>query len=250
MARSSRGDGRLVIGFGVPDGPCVPLPPGAFPVPVMPWVLSLVLAQVSQAPSTRTPPTQQIGKESVETGEKAYRDGQRATAHEQRLALFAEGVTRARAYLAQHPDAPEGLLWLVANLGGHALERGKLLALGAIPEIEQTLKRLDEVAPSFEGGAGARGLARLYQKAPALISVGSAKRARQHYERALALGPNHIANQALAADFFWDQGDRDRARSLAEAAAKQPALRADTPDAREWREIVEQVLGRTVTVNP
>jgi len=219
-------------------------------VTVMPWMLSLLLAQVSQPPSAGKPSALALSKESVETGEKAYRDGQRATVHAQRLAFFADGVARARAYLAQHPDAPEGLLWLVANLGGHALERGKLLALGAIPEIEQTLKRLDEVAPSFEGGAGARGLARLYQKAPALISVGSAKRARQNYERALALGPNHIANQVLAADFFWDQGDRERARALAEAAAKQPALRADTPDAREWREIVEQVLGRTVTVNP
>jgi hypothetical protein len=176
------------------------------------------------------------------TPRDAYVAGKRAPEREQRRALFARGVAAARALLARDPDDPEGLLWLAANLGAEALERGKLSALRALPEMERLLLRLEARAPLHDHAAAARTLGRLYHKAPALISIGSMSRARDFFERALARAADYPPNQVLAADFFADAGDADRARALARAYLAAPAPE-DLPDASEWRRIATRIAG-------
>jgi tetratricopeptide (TPR) repeat protein len=170
-----------------------------------------------------------------------YRAGVAAASSGDKVAQHEAGVKLARATLAARPDDPDGLLWLAANLGAGGLARGKLTALRVLPEMEQTLLRLDAVAPAYEHAAAARTLARLYQKAPAIISIGSSDKARRYFERALALGPGFPGNQALAADFFAGEGDRARAVALARQALAAPGLDA-YPDGPEWRAIARHVL--------
>jgi len=177
--------------------------------------------------------------------EQAWRAGQAAEAAGQddvARASYRRGIDLAHAALVADPDAPDALLWRSANLAGEALTHGKLFALKVIPDIEATLLRLERVAPTHDHAAAARALANLYWKAPALISVGSSKKAAQYFRLALARAPTFPGNQAHAAAFFADQRDCASARPLAEAVAARADLAAFGPDAPEWARLARDVL--------
>ena len=177
--------------------------------------------------------------------EQAFRAGQVAeTAGDLAAARasYERGVALGRAALATNPDARDALLWLPANLARAALTRSKLHALRVIPEVETTLLRLERLDPGYDHAAAARALANLYWKAPALISVGSAKKAAQYFSLALARDGAFPGNQAQAAAFFADQDDCARARHLAEAVARRTDLDAFGPDAAEWRALARSTL--------
>ena len=157
-------------------------------------------------------------------------------------ASYERGVTLGRTVLAADPNAREALLWLPANLARAALTRGKLQALRVIPEVEATLLRLERLDPDYDHAAAARALANLYWKAPALISVGSSKKAAQYFSLALARDGAFPGNQAHASAFFADQRDCARARPLAEAVRRRADLDAFGPDAAEWRALAEGAL--------
>lgn len=174
--------------------------------------------------------------------ERAYRAGQLAAEDSTAArAHFQRGIDLARARLRERPDAPEALLWLAANLAAEALTHGKLRALRAIPEIEQTLLRLEQLEPEYDHAAAARALGNLYWKAPSIISVGSSRRAEEYFGRALARAPTYPGNQALAAAFFSDRRDCARARPLAKAVISRDDLQAFGPDAPEWRRLALEV---------
>jgi hypothetical protein len=174
--------------------------------------------------------------------EQAYRAGKAAAGDDMARGHYQRGIDLARQTLARSPDQPDALLWLAANLAGEALTHGKLRALRVIPEIEQTLLRLEQVAPSHEHAAAARALANLYWKAPALISVGSSRKAAAFFELALQRAPYFPGNQAHAAAFYASGRDCARAAPLAAAVAAGRDLDSYGPDAAEWRQLAQGVL--------
>lgn len=178
-------------------------------------------------------------------GKTAYFAGLRSGNSQERRRHFSAGISAARARLAANPDDPEGLLWLAANLGGEALERGKLVALRVLPEMERLLLRLDASAPGYDNAAAARTLGRLYHLAPAFISIGSMKKARKYWERALQLAADYPANLVLAADFYAADGDQGRARKLAQRYLAAPVSPEEHPEANEWRAIAERIVRDT-----
>jgi hypothetical protein len=173
----------------------------------------------------------------------AYFAGKRAPTTAERKRQFGAGIEQARQRLAARPDDPEGLLWLAANMGAEALERGKLTALGVLGEMERLLLRLEAVAPTHDHAAAARTLARLYHKAPAFISIGSMKKARQYWEKALSRAGDYPPNLILAADFFDDDGQDERARALARRYLAHPVTVSENPEAGEWMQIARDLLG-------
>ena len=174
--------------------------------------------------------------------EQAYRAGKAAGDDEAARAHFQRGIDLARAALSTTPDAPDALLWLSANLAGEALTHGKLYALRVIPEIEATLLQLERVAPAHDHAAAARALANLYWKAPAVISIGSSKKAAAYFELALKRAPDFPGNQAHAAAFYASERNCARAAPLAAAVAARGDLDAFGPDAAEWRQLARDVL--------
>jgi len=175
--------------------------------------------------------------------QQAYRSGQAAPDKEAARAHYRHGIDLAREILQRAPDDADALLWLAANLGAEALTHGKLYALRVIGEIESTLLHLERVNPNYDDAAAARSLANLYWKAPAIISVGSTKKAASYFQLALARAPEFPGNQALVAGFYLDQHDCGRARPLALAVSARADLDAFGPDAAEWRKIVADVFG-------
>ena len=151
-------------------------------------------------------------------------------------------MTSRAKQLRARPDDPPSLLWLAANLGGEALTHGRLHALGVISEIEATLLRLEQQHPDYDHAAAARALGNLYWKAPALISVGSTRKATSYFLLALGRAPDFPGNQALAAAFFADNGDCARARPLALAVESRRDLAAIGLDAAEWKQLAAQAL--------
>ena len=174
--------------------------------------------------------------------ELAYRAGRANDGGDAARAHYRRGIDLARDVLRRSPDDPDALLWLAANLGGEALTHGKLYALKVIPEIEGTLLHLERVAPTHDSAAGARALANLYWKAPAIISVGSSKKAAAYFQLALKRAPDYPGNQAMAAAFFADSGDCARARPLAQAVVSRGDLERYGVDAAEWRALAREAL--------
>ena len=198
--------------------------------------IGATLAASAQAPGAGGPVAQ------GETAESSYRLGRAAKISSERQRHFREGMSRAQACLAGHPEDPEGLYWLAVNTGAEALERGRLQALPALPEMERLLLRCHAVSPSYEHAGPARVLGRLYQKAPAVISIGSSKKARQWLETALATAPDFPGNLAFAADFLSNQGEPQRADGLARKCLALLTGRDYGPDGEEWRTVAMEVL--------
>ncbi|HVY38102.1 MAG TPA: hypothetical protein VHM31_09205 [Polyangia bacterium] len=176
-----------------------------------------------------------------QASERAYRAGQAAGDSPEARQRFAEGIALARQGLQRDPHDPSALLWLAGNLGGEALTHGKLYALRVIGEIERTLLQLEHDDPAYDHAAAARVLGRLYHKAPAVISVGSSRKAAAYLEEALARAPDFPGNWAFAADFYLDRHDCARARPLADRLRAAGDLDRFGVDGREWREIAAHV---------
>jgi len=185
-----------------------------------------------------------MGVETSGEAERAYRAGKAASDDGAARRHYQRGIDVARAQLKATPDDPPALLWLAANLGAEALTHGRLHALRVISEIEATLLRLDQQHPDYDHAAAARALGNLYWRAPALISVGSTKKATSYFQLALARAPDFPGNQALAAAFFADNGDCARARPLAQAVEERRDLLALGLDAAEWQELAVGALAR------
>ena len=185
-----------------------------------------------------------MGAETSGEPERAYRAGKAASNDGEARRHYQRGIDVAREQLKAKPDDPPSLLWLAANLGGEALTHGRLHALGVISGIEATLLRLDQQHPDYDHAAAARALGNLYWKAPALISVGSTRKATSYFLLALARAPDFPGNQALAAAFFADNGDCARARPLALAVESRGDLAALGLDAAEWKQLAAQALAR------
>jgi hypothetical protein len=183
-----------------------------------------------------------MGAEAPGPAEAAYRSGKAAASDDQARVHYRRGIDVAREILRTTPDDPEALLWLSANLAGEALTHGRLAALGKISEVESTLLRLEQIHPHYDHAAAARSLANLYWKAPALISVGSSKKAAAYFQLALQRAPDFPGNQAMAAAFFVDNRDCGRARPLALAVASRTDLDRFGPDSAEWRQLAQDAL--------
>jgi hypothetical protein len=100
---------------------------------------------------------------------------------------------------------------------------------------------LERTSPLYDHAAAARVLGRLYHKAPALISIGSNRKAGEYLAKALARAPDFPGNQAFAAELYLDQHDCARARPLAVRLLAMPDIARHGADAAEWLAIARDV---------
>ncbi len=149
-----------------------------------------------------------------------------ATNRTERAGLAEQGIQASRQALARDTNSAAAHYYLSMNLGQLARTRG-LSALILVDQMEghfYAARKLDE---HFDYAGPDRNLGLLYRDAPAIGSVGSRTRAKEHLERAVQLAPDYPENRLALVEGLLKWGNRDSAeRELKAAEQIWPAARA------------------------
>lgn len=176
--------------------------------------------------SVRTNPTNvitllQLARAAFDWAEFAHKDSQRAS-------IANAGIEAARAAIDREATNAAAHYWLGMNLG--QLARTKSLgALRIVREMEEEFHGARMLDAHTDHAGPDRSLGFLYRDAPGWpTSIGSRKKARQHFERALELNPEFPDNQLGLLESFDEWGEtrnferqlKVTERVLAEAKSK------------------------------
>jgi tetratricopeptide (TPR) repeat protein len=114
---------------------------------------------------------------------------------------FADGINFARAAARLNPNKPDGYFWLGANMGGEAEKSPFTKGIAAMGEIRETMRKVIEIEPAYEGASAYDALAQLELKGG--FAGGKAEKALEYLEKGLALdNSNPYANLHLAEAFL------------------------------------------------
>lgn len=118
---------------------------------------------------------------------------------------FQDGIKAGDAAVSAKPTSVEGHFWLGVNLALLlSIQRHHPDFRSAI-RTRPTLKRALEIDPAYHDAGALRVLGRLNHKLPFLF--GSNKRARDSYERALAIAPDNSVTRIYFAELLLDMKD-------------------------------------------
>jgi hypothetical protein len=134
-----------------------------------------------------------------------------ATNSTERAELAQQGVAACRQAAAQESRCAPAHYHLALNLGQLARTRG-LGALKLVNQMETELIAAHDLDETLDNAGPDRALGLLYRDAPAIASVGSRSKARQHLERAAALAPDYPDNGLNLIETFLQWNDRNGAR--------------------------------------
>ncbi len=132
---------------------------------------------------------------------------------DQKKKVFTEGKEAAENATNMEPDKPEGHYYLGICLGSWAEANGILNSLFTAPSILREAKKTIKIEPSFENGSAYMLSARVYHKAPAIISVGDKDKAQKDYEKAIEYGPGNRVAFRFYAEFLMDF-DKKKAKEI------------------------------------
>jgi tetratricopeptide (TPR) repeat protein len=130
----------------------------------------------------------------------------------ERAALAQQGMAACRRALTQATNCAPAHYYLGLNLGQLARTKG-LGALKLVGQMERELSAACDLDEHFDYAGADRSLGLLYRDAPALGSIGSRTKARQHLQRAVELAPNYPENRLNLAETQLKWGDHKDAAS-------------------------------------
>jgi hypothetical protein len=144
----------------------------------------------------------------------------------QREARARELHTRAikicgRAARAK-PASVEGHFWLGVNVALLAALESPPVALWHALGARRSLRRAVSIDPAHHAAGPLRVLARLEAKLPRIFGGGD-RRARAHFERAIALAPANTVTRLYFAELLVAAGDQTNARIQLEALLNAPS---------------------------
>ena len=125
-----------------------------------------------------------------------------ATNETQRAVMARTGIAACRAWLARESNSAPGHYYLAMNLGKLAqAEAPSLAAYRLVHEMEREFLTAAERDVRFDHAGPARSLGELYFQAPGWpFSVGSNRKAREWFDRAVELAPEYPGNQLNLAE--------------------------------------------------
>lgn len=195
-------------------------------------VLAAVLVVVSSVATAAAPdPQQAVVELQTQWAKIKYEtpEGEQAKAYEPLVA-------KAEAYVAQHPDSAEVLIWAGIVRSTYAGTLRGFASLGALSQVKaaRTLfERAIEIDPKALSGSAYTSLGSLYYQVPGWpVGFGNADKARDLLLEGLAISPDGIDANYFYGDFLIEQGEYDEAEK-----ALQRALRAPS---RLGRELADQ----------
>jgi len=160
-----------------------------------------------------------------------------ATESAERAEVAEQGIAACRQAIARDPNSAPLHYYLGMNLGQLAQTKG-LGALKLVTEMEGEFSLARELDEQLDYAGPDRNLGLLYRDAPALGSIGSRVKARQHLQRATELAPQYPENRLNLIEAYLKWGDRQGARrelkALEELWPSARAIHAGNPWAASW----------------
>ncbi len=146
------------------------------------------------------------------------------TPDSEKEAAFRTLIADAQQLSQSYPDRAEPLIWQAIVLASAARAEGGLGALGKVKEAREHLLAAEKINPTALDGSIYNSLGSLYAKVPGWpIGFGDKKKARDYFEKALAINPNGIDPNFFYADLLADQGDYVNAAEHLQRALAAPA---------------------------
>jgi hypothetical protein len=142
-------------------------------------------------------------------GRACFHVAELATNNAQRAAIARLGIAACRESITRESNSAPAHYYLATNLGELAqAEAPSLTAYRLVHEVEREFKTAADLDVHFDNAGPARTLGELYFQAPGWpLSVGSNRKAREWFERAVALAPEYPGNQLdlAEAQLKWRQ---------------------------------------------
>jgi tetratricopeptide (TPR) repeat protein len=139
--------------------------------------------------------------------------GEYAEDADDKLAFFDEGVSCGKSGIEINEDSLESNFWLSVNSGSYGQERGIMQSLAMISPIRAAAEKALALDENYFYGGPWRVLGRLYTKAPGFpFSIGNTKKAIEHLEKAVNLGPKFFLNRLFLAEAYISNRDKAKAR--------------------------------------
>ena len=133
-----------------------------------------------------------------------------ATNHAERAAIAEQGISACRQAVAREPNLSPGHYYLGMNLAQLAQTKG-LSALKLVSQMEQEFSLARTLDEQFDFAGPDRNLGLLYRDAPAIGSIGSRSKAREHLKRAVELVPQYPENRLNLIEAHLKWGERNNA---------------------------------------
>jgi tetratricopeptide (TPR) repeat protein len=134
-----------------------------------------------------------------------------ATTRAERASIAERGIAASRQAVIRAPNLAPAHYYLGMNLAQLAQTKG-LGALKLVTQMEHEFTLVLKLDEHFDFAGADRNLGLLYRDAPAIGSIGSRSKARQHLERAVELAPQYPENYLNLIEAYLKWGNRAGAR--------------------------------------
>jgi tetratricopeptide (TPR) repeat protein len=150
-----------------------------------------------------------------------------ATNKTERASLAELGIAAAQEAIARESNSAPAHYYLGMNLGQLATTKG-LTALRLVTRMQREFTRARDLEEQLDWAGPDRNLGLLCRDAPAIGSVGSRSKAREHLARAVALAPRYPENRLNLVETYLQWGESHSAqRELAALEALWPSARTN-----------------------
>lgn len=163
----------------------------------------------------------------------------------EKLALFEDGIARAKAAVALKPERAEGHFWLGVLYGVFGETKGIFKSLSLVPEIQREMEACLRLDRTVEGYGPDRLLGRLYFKLPG-FKGGDNRKSIAHLKAAVEGEPRHPLSRLYLAETLKAEGEKDEARAQLRALLQMdpdPRWSAEYPAIRAQGEALLRKLG-------
>ena len=145
-----------------------------------------------------------------------YFIGRFAGADEERQKeIFTQGKEWGEKAVERNPESPEAHYWLAVNMGKWGEVHGILKSLRSVGTMEEHLKEVQRLDPTYYYGGPDRVLGRILAKKPRLLG-GSKTEAEEHYRKSLEIAPTYSLTLLYLAELLEDKGEEEGAKRILE----------------------------------
>lgn len=172
-----------------------------------------------------------------------YWFGEYADDADDKLAFFNEGVECGKTGVEIDEDSLESNFWLAVNSGSYGQEKGIMQSLAMISPIKAAAEKALQLDENYFYGGPWRVLGRLYNKAPGFpFSLGNNKKAIEHLEKAVNLGPKFFLNRLFLAEAYLANRDKAKAREQLEWISNAPPNKNHEREDEDYKRQAQTLL--------